>query len=85
MTEQCLYSVWLKGTRYYRVELSRDLFGNWIVKRSWGRNRTYGAGKSNSTVCNDYQQAVSVYQREQARRVKRGYVLQRENFQAEEI
>ena len=80
MTEQWLYSVWLKETRYYCIELSQDLFENWIVKCTWGRYLTNGAGQSNSTVCDDYQQALTVYQREQTRRVKRGYIMQQENI-----
>ena len=79
MTEQWLYSVWLKETRHYSIELSQDLFGNWIVKCTWGRDKTYGAGQSNSTVCDDYEQALAIYRKEQTRRIKRGYVMQQEN------
>ena len=76
MTEQSLYSVWLKDTRYYSIELIQDLFGNWIVKCSWGRHKTNGAGRSKSTVCGNYEQALPAYRKEQTRRVKRGYTLQ---------
>ena len=76
MTEQWRYSVWLKDTRYYAIELSQDLFQNWIVKCSWGRHQTHGAGQSNSTVCEDYEQALAIYRKEQIRRIKRGYIMQ---------
>ena len=82
-SEKWLYSVWLKDTRYYGLELCQDLFGNWIVQSTWGRYQSYGAGQSRSTVCKDYQQALVVYQQEQARRIKRGYVLQQDNSQIE--
>ncbi len=29
-------SNWQKDTRFYCLELRQDLFGNWIVKRTWG-------------------------------------------------
>ena len=84
LNKQWLYSVWLNETRYYSIELGQNLFGNWIVKCTWGRYKTQGAGQSNSTVCGDYEQALAIYKKEQTRRIKRGYVLQRENSQVEE-
>ena len=29
-------SFWKKDTRFYQIELCQDLFGNWIVKNTWG-------------------------------------------------
>ncbi len=81
--EQWLYSVWFKETGYYAIKLSQDLFQNWIVKCTWGKYKTQGAGQSNSTVCDDYKQALTIYQQEQTRRLKRGYVIQQENSQVE--
>ncbi len=78
-SEQWLYSVWFKETRYYAIELSQDLFQNWIVTCTWGKYKSQGAGQSNSTVCDDYEQALTIYQKEQTRRLKRGYVMQQEN------
>jgi predicted DNA-binding WGR domain protein len=28
---------WTKKTRYYRIILHQDLFGDWIITRVWGR------------------------------------------------
>lgn len=28
---------WTKQTRYYKLILHQDLWGNWIVTRAWGR------------------------------------------------
>jgi hypothetical protein len=34
--EKWQYSSWEKDTRFYLLELCQDLFGNWIIKRTWG-------------------------------------------------
>ena len=73
--EKWLYSDWKKDTRYYGIDLCQDLFGNWIVKRTWGSSYTRGAGQSKYTVCTDYDEALVLYENQQQRRKKRGYVL----------
>lgn len=34
--EKWQYSSWQKDTRFYSLELCQDIFGNWIIKRTWG-------------------------------------------------
>ena len=36
--EKWQYSRWQKDTRFYSLELCQDIFGNWIIKRTWGGN-----------------------------------------------
>ncbi len=40
--EQWLTYRWQKGNRYYVAELMQDLFGTWLLKRTWGSIDTYG-------------------------------------------
>ncbi len=65
---------WSKGTRYYSIELCQDIFGDWVIRRSWGRNNTVGAGKLLTITCYSREEALEVYEKQQARRTKRGYV-----------
>ena len=67
------YSIWKKDTRFYLLELCQDLFGNWIIKRTWGSNVKRDYGRSNSTVCPDYQTGLLGYKKQLSRRKKRGY------------
>ncbi|MDJ0903343.1 MAG: WGR domain-containing protein [Xenococcus sp. MO_188.B8] len=83
-SEQWLYSLWFKETRFYAIELSQDIFSHWIVTCTWGRYKTQGAGQSKTMECDDYDQALEIYHQEQTRRLKRGYVMQQENSQIEE-
>ena len=68
---QC--SLWQKDTRFYRLELGQDLWGQWIVKRTWGSAVKLDHGRSNSTVCPDYETGLLWYEKEMSRRRKRGY------------
>jgi predicted DNA-binding WGR domain protein len=35
---------WTKNTRFYRIILHQDLFGDWILTRAWGRIGTKQGG-----------------------------------------
>jgi hypothetical protein len=54
-------------------ELCQDLFGNWIVKRTWGSAVKRDFGRETYTVCPDYQTGLRWYEQQQSRRQKRGY------------
>lgn len=69
-------SSWVKDTRFYSIRLCQNIFGDWIVQRTWGRNRTKGAGQSLTTDCENYQQGLAIFQQQQDRRLKRGYIKQ---------
>ena len=66
-------SLWKKDTRFYQIELCQDLFGNWIVKNTWGSAVKMDFGRSNSITYPDYQTGLLQYQRQAIRREKRGY------------
>lgn len=34
--DKYLYSFWQKDTRFYIIELCQDLWGNWLLKKTWG-------------------------------------------------
>ena len=72
--EKLQYSRWQKDTRFYSLELCQDIFGNWIIKRTWGSAVKLDFGRSNSTICPDYQTALLAYEKQLARRQKRGYI-----------
>lgn len=72
--EQWQSSHWSKGTRYYSIELCQDIFGDWVIRRSWGRNNTVGAGKLKTVVCENREEALEIYQKQRLGRLKRGYV-----------
>ena len=71
--EKWQYSRWQKDTRFYSLELCQDLFGNWIIKRTWGSAVKQDFGRSNSTICPDYQTGLLWYEKQASRRRKRGY------------
>ena len=66
-------SFWKKDTRFYTIELCQDLFGNWIIKKTWGSAVKLDFGRENSTICLDYQTGLLEYQKQLHRRRKRGY------------
>ena len=71
--EQWQSSQWHKGTRYYSIELCQNLFGEWVVRRSWGGKNTLGAGKFKTDVCKDHTHAKEVYRKQLLHRILRGY------------
>ncbi|MDJ0692361.1 MAG: hypothetical protein QNJ41_28220 [Xenococcaceae cyanobacterium MO_188.B32] len=71
--EKYLYSDWQKDTRFYIIELCQDLWGNWLLKKTWGSVAKRDFGRSISTICIDYETGVKLYQKAQMRRLLRGY------------
>ena len=71
--EKYLYSYWQKDTRFYIIELCQDLWGNWLLKKTWGSAAKRDLGRSISTVCPNYQTAVELYYKAEKRRLSRGY------------
>ncbi len=68
-----LYSSWQKDTRFYIIELCQDLWGNWLLKKTWGSAAKRDFGRSISTVCSDYEAGVELYNKAEKRRLLRGY------------
>ena len=67
-----------RGNRFYRCEITQDLFGNWLVVRRWGAidSRRWG---SKDEVCQDYAEAQKLFGAVAKRREKRQYIPIGEN------
>lgn len=64
---------WERGTRYYEVRLHSDLWGQWVLTRSWGR-RGERLGRVWHIPCQSYQEGQQQLAAVQARRQQHGYV-----------
>lgn len=60
-------------SRFYRLDVQRDLFGAWAVIREWGRIGQ--PGRMRSDPYPTAEQAEDGIQRQQAAKQGRGYVL----------
>jgi hypothetical protein len=60
--------------RYYRVFLSRDLLGDWVVTKSWGGIST-SMGKVAHVACPSLEEAKKLIDTIASTRTKRGYIL----------
>ena len=63
---------WTTTTRYYVAEIMQDLWGTWILKRSWGGlgNRR---GNSKTVTASSYEHALSLLEEVAKQRKARGY------------
>ncbi|NJO93141.1 MAG: hypothetical protein HC820_00045 [Hydrococcus sp. RM1_1_31] len=68
-----IQSQWQKETRLYTITLCQNLWGVWIVTKTWGSAINRGFGKSRDLFCSDYQSGIELYYKLQQRREKRGY------------
>lgn len=71
-TDRAYRISWRKDSRTYSAELSQDLFGWYIVRRSWGAVGT-PKGKSLVTAYPSWDEAIEVVQSVAKRREQRGY------------
>lgn len=65
---------WRTDQRYYVAELTQDLFGVWLVKRSWGGLNNH-RGSSKTTVAESYDHAQKLLADITKRRHTRQYAL----------
>lgn len=63
---------WERGTRYYEAYVHQDLWGAWVLTRSWGRRRTR-LGRTVHLPCSSYPDAWERLAALSRRRVRRGY------------
>ena len=70
--EQWLTYRWQKGNRYYVAELTQDLFGTWVLKRTWGSIHTH-RGQNMTLYAEDYNHAIKLLIDIEKRRKARGY------------
>lgn len=64
---------WTTTTRYYVAEIMQDLWGSWIVKRSWGGlgNRR---GSSKTVMASSYEEALKLLAEVAKQRQAREYI-----------
>ena len=72
-------SFWRRKTRYYSIELRQNLFGEWIVVRSWGDIRSK-RGRQMEQVCDSFESADSAFNEAEKRRQIRKYKLVNQNL-----
>lgn len=74
-----LESRWETVSRWYEVDLMRDLLGDWVVIRRWGGKGSNRHGQKTELVVDEIQgiKAVEVIGQ---MRVKRGYVPVRQKL-----
>ena len=65
---------WERGTRYYLAQLDRDLFGEWVLTRIWGRKGT-AQGCRVSEPVRDEAEGLRKLQAVAKRRKQHGYGL----------
>lgn len=68
---------WEKLSRYYEVRLDRDLWGQWVVTRTWGRIGT-ALGRQSDMPCTSYQNGLQQVAAIEQRRRQHGYTLVRD-------
>jgi len=71
--EAPMFSRWERDTRYYELRLQQDLWGDWLLMRTWGKRDT-AMGQIRRELCPDYAHGVTRYNDSIIMRGKRGYV-----------
>jgi predicted DNA-binding WGR domain protein len=61
-----------RGVRYYEIQVQPDLWGQWMVTRTWGRQGTT-LGQTRHLPCPSYPTALSQWEKFNQRRLQRGY------------
>ena len=71
--DKWLQSKWQRDTRLYTLTLWQNIYGAWMITKTWGSAITRGFGQSKDLDCPDYPTGLATYQKLQQRRQKRGY------------
>lgn len=59
--------------RYYNAVLTQDLFGDWVVIKSWGSKARRGGSKT--FLCASYGEGINYLEKMNKLRERRGYGL----------
>ena len=65
---------WHTETRYYTIEITQDLFGEWICCRTWGARHSK-RGRCLINQAENYDDAIILRDTIAKQRVKRGYKM----------
>lgn len=60
--------------RYYKLMLSRDLLGDWVITRVWG-GLNQATGRVSHIPCPTYDDAIKLMVEISRIRIKHGYVI----------
>lgn len=60
--------------RFYETEISRDLFGDWMLVRRWGRTGRGRTGQSKAQTFASLAEAEAAETRILTQKLRRGYV-----------
>ena len=71
--DKWVQSKWQRNTRFYTLTLCQNLYGEWIITKTWGSAVTRVFGKSKNLDCPNYQSGLEAYYKLEKRREKRGY------------
>jgi hypothetical protein len=71
--DKWIESKWQRETRFYTLSLCQNIWGVWVITKTWGSAIKRGFGKSKDLICSDYQSGLEIYYKLQQRREKRGY------------
>ena len=70
--EKWITRYWKTDRRYYQAEIMQDLFGVWIIKRTWGGLNSRRGG-NDTKHANSYDEALQMLHSTAKRRIARGY------------
>lgn len=72
--EQPQHLAWvnLESCRYYAVHVTRDLFGDWTLRKVWGGLGSRRGG-THTTGLSDYDEGLAQVREIAKRRARRGY------------
>jgi len=77
-TDQCVdfsrwqRAYWITDRRYYVAEVKQDLFGAWVLERTWG-SRFSQRGNCSTILAENYEDALARLAEVEKRRKARGY------------
>jgi hypothetical protein len=63
----------VEKNRYYRIFLTRDLLGDWLVTKSWG-SLSNASGRVTHVACLSLDEAKKMIEKIAQTRLRRGYI-----------
>lgn len=74
MTSHCQRYEHLEKKRFYKLVLSRDLLGDWVITRVWG-GINQATGRISHIPCPTYEDAIHLMEKIAKTRLVRGYIM----------
>ena len=70
--DRWLSESWQTDRRYYQADIMQDLFGTWVLKRSWGGLGNHRRNSKTHAFA-QYEEALQFFGQVAKRRQQRGY------------